>query len=44
MMNEMRDRLVEIMIQADDLCETIKNCKDCVGYGKEMRGGTDGNM
>lgn len=34
MENEMRDRLVESLRNADINCENTKYCDNCVGYGK----------
>ena len=32
-MNE-REKLIELLKQADDKCESIKQCENCVGFGK----------
>ena len=34
MANEMRDRLVELIKQADEKCDCTKYCESCVGFGK----------
>lgn len=30
----MRDRLIELIKQADDICSRTKQCEECVGMGK----------
>ena len=30
----MRERLIELLKQADEKCNSIKQCKNCIGFGK----------
>ena len=30
----MRDRLIELLVEADKKCDDTKQCENCVGYGK----------
>lgn len=32
----MRDRLIELIAEADKVCDNTKHCDKCVGYGKGM--------
>ena len=34
MQNEKRDRLIELIQQADAICSSRKRCEGCVGFGK----------
>lgn len=34
MQNEKRDRLIELIQQADAICSNRKRCEGCVGFGK----------
>ena len=33
-MDNQREKLIELIREANKKCVDIKNCKDCVGYGK----------
>lgn len=35
-----REKLIELMAQADERCFDTQNCRECVGYGKGGKCGT----